>query len=579
MTANDQAQFPHTERNPAVQGWLDRFFESYYRLRPVNATFIGRHDFDHALPDLSPQGVDAALSAGEVLLREAAVLDERAMNPIERMDKRLAEGFLRIQQWEFTSNHFQRGNPAFYTGEAIFGVIGLFLTAYAPFAERAAAAVERMHGIDRLLQQGKRNVRQAPVEWTQRALRECAGAQAFFGGGIDLLASELSSTDPAGGSVNRAALRRAANAAQAAFQRYATYLSTELLKADSTAYACGGEAFELLMRDGHGLELTGEAIAAYAAESLATAERYLAEHAADFGAASWQAALEQLSDLHPPQEGYLARYQELWDASRRLAEQQKLLTWPDFPIEYTPQPTWARQAAPSLYFLFYRAPAAFQRPRVHQYLVTPIDATLPADEQRLRLRAANDSVIKLNHVVHHGGIGHHVQNWHAYHGPSRIGQVAAIDCASRIAMFCGGSMAEGWACYATTLMDEAGFLTPLEHFSEIHTDVRMAARAVVDVGLHHGRMTIEEAARFYVDHAGMSAAAAQGEAVKNSMFPGAAMMYLFGRDQILQLRAELRRALGAAFDLQEFHDRFLSYGSAPVALAAAALREEMTHAQ
>ena len=25
---------------------LDRFFDSYYRLRPVNATFTGVHDFD-----------------------------------------------------------------------------------------------------------------------------------------------------------------------------------------------------------------------------------------------------------------------------------------------------------------------------------------------------------------------------------------------------------------------------------------------------------------------------------------------------------------------------------------------------
>ena len=31
-----------------------------------------------------------------------------------------------------------------------------------------------------------------------------------------------------------------------------------------------------------------------------------------------------------------------------------------------------------------------------------------------RLAAANDCAIALNHVVHHGGLGHHVQNWFAY---------------------------------------------------------------------------------------------------------------------------------------------------------------------
>src|SRR5947207_8706216 len=104
---------------------------------------------------------------------------------------------------------------------------------------------------------------------------------------------------------------------------------------------------------------------------------------------------------------------------------------------------------------------------------------MPPAEQARRLRATNDSVIKLNHVVHHGAIGHHVQNWYAFRAASRIGQVAAADCASRIALFCGGTMAEGWACYATDLMDEFGFLTPLEQYSQFHSRLRMAARALV----------------------------------------------------------------------------------------------------
>ena len=130
--------------------------------------------------------------------------------------------------------------------------------------------------------------------------------------------------------------------------------------------------------------------------------------------------------------------------------------------------------------MFYWAPAAFNRPPVHRYLVTPIEPSMPEAEQLRRLQATNDSVIKLNHVVHHGGVGHHVQNWNAYHGASQIGRVAAVDCAARIAMFCGGTMAEGWACYATQLMAEHGFLTLLEEFGEAHADLRMAARAVVD---------------------------------------------------------------------------------------------------
>ena len=146
---------------------------------------------------------------------------------------------------------------------------------------------------------------------------------------------------------------------------------------------------------------------------------------------------------------------------RSVVEDEELLTWPDpaIPIRYVARPAWA---PPNLYFLSYRAPSAFGRPPRHDYLVRPIDTGLSAERQEELLRGTNDSVIKLNHVIHHGNVGHHVQNTYAYQSASRIGRIAAVDCASRVAMFCGGTMAEGWASYSTDLMREAGALSPLE---------------------------------------------------------------------------------------------------------------------
>jgi uncharacterized protein (DUF885 family) len=172
-----------------------------------------------------------------------------------------------------------------------------------------------------------------------------------------------------------------------------------------------------------------------------------------------------------------------------------------------------------------------------------------------------------------------VQNWHAQRAASRIGRVAAVDCASRIAMLCGGTMAEGWACYATDLSAESGLLTPLEELSEVHGRVRMAARALVDVRLHRGELTLDEAASVYQARAGMSEAAARAEAVKNSMFPGAALMYLMGTDAIHRLRRDVRRQRGDAFDLRGFHDELLSWGSIPVSLIAEEMTAEQSIAQ
>jgi uncharacterized protein (DUF885 family) len=237
---------------------------------------------------------------------------------------------------------------------------------------------------------------------------------------------------------------------------------------------------------------------------------------------------------------------------------------------------WSRAAAPHLYFLFYRSPAAFGRPPVHEHLATPIDASLAAPERARLLRENSDAVIRLNHVIHHAGIGHHVQNWHAFRAASRIGRIAAVDCASRIALPCGGTMAEGWACYATDLMREIGYLTPLEVLAEERSRARMCTRALVDVRLHQHRLSLDAAAALYERRAGMSAAAARAEAVRNSMNPGMALMYMAGRDAIHDLRGAMRARAGARFDLRAFHDGFLSFGSVPVTRIARRMLDEET---
>lgn len=273
-----------------------------------------------------------------------------------------------------------------------------------------------------------------------------------------------------------------------------------------------------------------------------------------------------LTALRPTPDDYLPRFDRAWRHYRQAALDADLVTWPDAPIRYVPIPPHTRDAAPLLYYLFYRSPAAFDDLPVHDYVVPPLD-DLPAAEVDARLRAAHDAAIALNHVIHHGGLGHHVQNWYARRAASRIGRVAATDGASRIAMFPGGSLAEGWASYACDLMEEVGALSPLERAAQQHTRVRLAARAVVDLSLHTGAMTFEEAVTTYETRGLMTAAAARAEAVKTSMFPGTAVMYWLGTRALHQLRQQLS-ARDAGFSLRRFHDRVLGYGAIPAALIA-----------
>src|SRR5690349_979977 len=102
--------------------YLGAFFDSYYRLRPVNATFTGVHDRDHLLPDWSPDGLAAALD--EMRALRASLIAERRqpvlLHEVADRDRELAIAFLDVQIAELESRHFQRGNPSLAAGEAIF---------------------------------------------------------------------------------------------------------------------------------------------------------------------------------------------------------------------------------------------------------------------------------------------------------------------------------------------------------------------------------------------------------------------------------------------------------------------------
>jgi uncharacterized protein (DUF885 family) len=96
----------------------------------------------------------------------------------------------------------------------------------------------------------------------------------------------------------------------------------------------------------------------------------------------------------------------------------------------------------------------------------------------------------------------------------------------------------------------------------------------VDIQLHTGKMTFDDAVDFYVGEVGMPMAAATAEAVKNSMFPGTAVMYWLGTQGIHALREQLMAREGAGFSLRGFHDALLRRGSIPVPLAAKLLLAE-----
>jgi hypothetical protein len=557
-----------------VEQALDRFIASYHSLSPVNATFTGVHDYDTELPDWSPDGLvriaDELHAEHQMLTACGAAAEDTPVGDPRRVDLELARGVLEIQLAELEGTHFYHGNPALYTGEAVFSVISLMLPDSSAGALPTRAIAERLRKIPVFLAGGMAaiHLRPLPRLWLARALNECRAAERLLLEGLPLWCDTRQTSE-----TEWKTLRAAAREALVGFATFGDWLAHRF-PAPPGAAACGEEFLYLLMERGHWEERHPEMLLRQAQAELEPASAQLDTLARKTLPGGWAAVRSALARRHPTADNYLAAFHEQWEACRARVEELRLLTWPDSPIRYVPIPPWARDAARSLSSQSYRAPPPFRRAEAMDYLVPPIDDASNSTEQERRLRTVNDSVIKLHHVIHNGGVGHHVRTYYAHRAASRIGQIAAVDCASRIGMFCAGTMAEGWACYAADLMEEAGFLTPAERVVQQHARVHQLARAVVDISVHTGRMTEMDAVKFHMRQSGMRREEARNEVTRTTMFPGTAVTSWLGSGTIHQLRKERSSTEGSTFSLQVFHDGLLSFGSLPVTVIAELMRPE-----
>ena len=127
---------------------------------------------------------------------------------------------------------------------------------------------------------------------------------------------------------------------------------------------------------------------------------------------------------------------------------------------------------------------------------------------------------------------------------------------------------EGWALYAERLAYELGWYdnNPYGNLGRLQYEALRAARLVMDTGIHSRGWTFEQAVQFNMDNVGASRSSSEGAAARYSVVPAQATAYMVGMLRILAARQRAQEALGAAFDLKEFHRVVLTSGGLPLDL-------------
>lgn len=131
-----------------------------------------------------------------------------------------------------------------------------------------------------------------------------------------------------------------------------------------------------------------------------------------------------------------------------------------------------------------------------------------------------------------------------------------------------GAYGEGWALYTESLGKELGIYTdPYQYMGALGDEMHRAIRLVVDVAIHTKNMTREEAIAYMMENEQISEQGATAEVERYMAIPGQALSYKTGSLQIKAWREKYTKALGDKFNLAKFHDTFLSTGCLPLLVA------------
>lgn len=124
---------------------------------------------------------------------------------------------------------------------------------------------------------------------------------------------------------------------------------------------------------------------------------------------------------------------------------------------------------------------------------------------------------------------------------------------------------EGWGLYTERLADEMGLYSSyLTRFGMLSLDAVRACRLVVDTGMHHLGWSREKAVTYMRDNTATTEANVRNEIDRYIAWPGQATAYMIGRREIHAQRERARHALGARFDIKDFHHEVIGHGAVPL---------------
>jgi Bacterial protein of unknown function (DUF885) len=509
--------------------------------------YVGRHQYDGVVQDLSPEGVRAGL---------ARLGGPPEPDPHDEAHLATFEAQARLELGEL---ELYRSNPLYHVAELD---LSCYDREYAPAEQRAEA--RRRHlaawpdAVDAAVAALDRVG--APVaEALLPAVRGLATGLEGSGRGVrgdgSVPPADESGAAGTGAPEDRDAADPLAQRALAAHARLVAHLERAAAHGPPDA-ALGRAALERLLS-------TSEALAVDLGrlEERADAERdRLRELLEDACAriAPGRPTTEVVAGLladHPDADGVLAEARDATAEAVAFTAGRGLVPGLDGDCLVAPAPPSRRWA---LAMMSWAAP--YEQDAPSRYYISPPEPDWPAEQQEDWLKVFSRTTLPAITV-------HEVAPGHFAHGRA----LRRVQGDVRRTLL-STAFVEGWAHYGEELCLEEGYRDGDPRFQAgvACEALQRVTRLAVSIGVHAGSLSVRDAiARFEAD-AFVYGSAARAEATRATFDPTYGR-YTWGKLEILRVREQARDGWSAGYSHQRFHAALLALGSPPLGLMAHAL--------
>lgn len=554
---------------------LAAFFKSHleecFQMRPLEATMLGEHRFDHLLDDISAEAREGWLKHYQKQLeRLTSEFADAELSPDGKIDYEILRADLLRNIWLIENTHPFVEDPRTYGSYISDSVYSLLTQSTLPKQKNIENAIARILEIPRIIATAQETLDNPPRPILETAILQNRGAIAFYEKGIFELVGQTPQLD---------ALKRAAESAVRELKDYQKYLEKELLPTAKGEWRLGKDRFlaklELVLDAGLDAEqVLAEAEAEFSRvqnEMYVVARqlwsRYYPQEPLppdDHAGRRQTIALvtEAVGKEHGEPEALILDARATVKSIREFIRETDILRLPEPDrCEVIEMPEFRR--GNSLAYLDSALP--LDPKGLSYYAVSPPLSIWGTEKVRSFLEEYNRHMLQIL-TIHEAYPGHYVQLEYSNRCPSLVRRVLQ-----------SGVFIEGWAVYTEQMMLDQGYGNGelALRLNQLKFYLRAVANAILDHKMHCTELSDEEALRFLVEDAYQSEGEARLKIVRAKQSSVQLSTYFVGRMAHYKLRQEIQRELGDRFELGRFHEAVLDHGSVPVKFLPQLVRERL----